>query len=129
MAWIAIVMILAITFLSGCEEPVWAESFITEASYYTYTSCIKEGTSGICANGERMDDEALTAASWDYKFGTTLRVTNQCNGRSVLVRVNDRGPSKKLYRKGRKIDLSLKAAKELKMVKSGLATVLIEVVK
>ena len=68
---------------------------------------------------------ALTAAHRTLPFGTKLKVTSLANNRSVLVRINDRGP----FVKGRVIDLSLGAAKELQMVQSGLAKVKLEVVR
>ena len=105
-----------------------ASAFETQASYYTYSSCIREGTSGIMANGKVLDDEALTCASWDYRFGTRLRITNKLNGRSVVCVVTDRGPAKRLYKRGRKIDVSLKAAQALKMVESGIVAVVVEVI-
>lgn len=76
------------------------------------------------ASGERFDQTDLTAAHKTLPFGTRVRVTNLKTGKSVVVRINDRGP----YVKGRAIDLSRRAAKRLKMVKSGLARVAIEVV-
>jgi rare lipoprotein A len=66
----------------------------------------------------------LTAAHPRLKFGTWVRVTNTVNQRTVLVRINDRGP----FVAGRVIDLSLAAAEELQMVSRGLATVTLEVV-
>lgn len=101
-AWIAILVLIVVTLF-------WtdtAHAFTTEASYFTYASCIKEGTSGICANGERLDDEAFLAASWDFPLGETIRVTNKANGKSIEVKVADRGPAKRLYKKGRRLDLS-----------------------
>jgi rare lipoprotein A len=77
------------------------------------------------ASGERYDMHALTAAHRSLPFGTDLRVTNLANGRSVVVRVNDRGP----YRKGRVVDVSLAAAKKLGLVKRGVARVKVEVLK
>ncbi len=71
------------------------------------------------ASGEKVDLEALTAAHRTLPFGTCLRVVNMENGRSVQVRVNDRGP----FVKGRVIDVSLAAAKRLDMVDKGLARV------
>ena len=77
------------------------------------------------ASGETFDMRALTAAHPTYKFGTRVKVTHLENNRSVIVRINDRGP----FVKGRVIDLSLAAAKELDMVKSGLAQVKLEIVE
>lgn len=75
------------------------------------------------ANGKRYNMYAMTAAHKSYKFGTKLRVTNLKNGLSVIVTVTDRGP----FIKGRHLDLSLKAAQVLKMIKSGTANCKIEV--
>ncbi len=76
------------------------------------------------ANGEPFDMNALTAAHRKLPFGSKVRVTNLDNGRSVIVRINDRGP----YRNGRIIDLSRKAAEQLGMLKTGTAPVKIEVI-
>jgi rare lipoprotein A len=58
-------------------------------------------------------------------MGTRIRVTNQANGRSVVVRVNDRGP----FARGRIIDVSLAAAREIAMIRSGTARVRLEIVR
>lgn len=80
---------------------------VGKASYYTYESCVREGTSGVyTANGEHYDENGFTCAKWDVPFGTMLRVTNVENGKSVSVRVNDRGPSRRLVKQGRIIDLT-----------------------
>lgn len=76
----------------------------------------------LTANGEIYDQMALTAAHKSLKFGTLLKVTNQKNGRSVIVRINDRGP----YIEGRDLDLSKGAAIELGLLKKGVARVKIE---
>ncbi|KAF1051184.1 MAG: Endolytic peptidoglycan transglycosylase RlpA [Stenotrophomonas maltophilia] len=74
------------------------------------------------ASGETFDQNALTAAHRSLPFGTQLRVTNLNNGRSVVVRVNDRGPSSRT----RIIDLSRKAAEQLDMLRAGTAPVRLE---
>jgi rare lipoprotein A (peptidoglycan hydrolase) len=76
------------------------------------------------ASGERFDDRALTAAHPRLPLGSHVRVTNLRNGRSVLVRVNDRGP----FVPGRVIDLSKGAAQQLGFISQGLAYVRISVV-
>ena len=68
---------------------------------------------------------ALTAAHPRLPFGTMVKVTNLSNKRTVIVRINDRGP----HTKKRVIDLSLAAAKRIDMVRSGTARVLVEVAK
>src|SRR5690606_13032527 len=76
------------------------------------------------ASGERFDKHALTAAHRRLPFGTTVRVTNRRNGRSVTVRINDRGP---FGRRGRIIDLSEAAARRLDMLRAGVVPVVVEV--
>ncbi len=73
------------------------------------------------ASGERMNPSALTAAHRSLPFGTRLKVTNKKNGKSVVVRINDRGP----FIKGRMLDLSRGAASRLGFVKSGHTSVCI----
>lgn len=87
------------------------------ASFYS------EGTR--TANGEKFDPNELTAAHPSLPFGTRLRVTNMSTGRSVTVRVNDRGP----FKKGRVVDVSYSAAKQLGMVHAGVANVKMDVVQ
>ncbi|BBM68271.1 septal ring lytic transglycosylase RlpA family protein [Rhodothermus marinus] len=74
------------------------------------------------ASGEAFDPEALTAAHPTLPFGARVRVTNLRNGRSVVVRINDRGP----HVPGRIIDVSYAAARALGMVRSGTVPVRIE---
>lgn len=74
---------------------------------------------GTTASGERYDPNKFTAAHKTLPFGTHLRVTDAKTGRSVVVVVNDRGP----FNKGRMIDLSLAAAKSLRMTGRGLIRV------
>ena len=87
------------------------------ASFYT------EGTK--TANGERFDTHELTAAHRTLPFGTQLRVTNVATGRSVTVRINDRGP----FIPGRIVDVSHAAAETLGMVRGGIAKVNLDVVQ
>ena len=87
------------------------------ASYYT------EGTK--TASGEKFDTMEMTAAHPTLPFGTKLRVTNVASGRSVTVRVNDRGP----YVQGRVVDVSYSAADALGMVGKGVAKVKLDVVQ
>ena len=99
------------------------------ASYYTKASCRHEGTSGIMANGKELKDEGFTCASWDYPFGTRLLVTNFDNRKAVFVTVTDRGPNKKLYRKGRIIDLSKAAFNQIACLERGVITCEVKEVK
>jgi rare lipoprotein A len=74
------------------------------------------------ASGTRYDMHALTCAHPNAPFGSRLRVTDVDSGRSVVVTVNDRGP----FTGGRVVDLSLAAARKLRMVKRGVARVRVE---
>ena len=96
------------------------------ASFYTVQSCLKEGTSGITASGMPLDDNGLTAASWDYSYGTLLRVENLANGKSVVCVVNDRGPNRKLYRRGVIVDLSRRAFETIAPLSQGVIKVGVE---
>lgn len=87
------------------------------ASYYS------EGRK--TASGERFDPSELTAAHRSLPFGTRLQVTNVKTGRSVVVRVNDRGP----FVQGRVVDVSYSAAQALGMVNTGVAAVKVSVVR
>jgi rare lipoprotein A len=71
------------------------------------------------ANGERFDERQLVAAHRTLPFGSMVRVTNIRNGRSVTVRIVDRGPYGKNYREGTIIDLSRRAAERLRMIHDG----------
>lgn len=102
--------------------------FSETASYYTYQSCVREGTSGVwTASGERFNENDLTAAMWDVPFGTKVKVTNLANGKSVVVRINDRGPAKRLVRQGRVIDLSKMSFKSIAPLSKGIIKVRIEI--
>jgi rare lipoprotein A len=77
------------------------------------------------ASGEKFDARELTAAHPTLPFGTKLRVTDVKSGRTVTVRVNDRGP----YVAGRVVDVSYSAAEELGIVGKGVANVKLDVVQ
>ncbi len=98
------------------------------------SSAIEEGVASFYAeefngrktsNGEIYDMHALTAAHPSHPFNTRVKVTNLDNGKTVIVRINDRGP----FVKNRIIDLSYMAAKELNMIGPGTANVRVEVIE
>ena len=99
---------------NAADTPIASQGL---ASFYS------EG--GRTANGEKFDAHELTAAHPTLPFGTRLRVTNVATGRSVTVRVNDRGP----YVPGRVVDVSYSAADALGMVGKGVAKVKLDVVQ
>lgn len=96
------------------------------ASWYSVKSCLREGTTGVMANGRKLRDDRLTAASWDHPFGTRLKVVNLKNGRAVIVEVTDRGPNKKLYRSGRVVDLSKAAFAAIADLNEGIIPVKVQ---
>jgi rare lipoprotein A len=93
---------------------------VGEASYYG-----REAHGKPTASGEKFNMNAYTAAHKSLPFGTRVRVTNLANKKSVIVRINDRGP----FVAGRIIDLSYAAAKKIKMLDAGVAEVELVVVK
>ena len=91
-----------------------------KASFYS-----KRATGARTSSGERLHHDSLTCAHRTHPFGTLLKVTNERNGREVIVRVTDRGP----HSRGRIIDLSHAAAEELGIINQGVAVVRVEPVK
>jgi len=122
-AWL--VLALGLLPLLGCaataprpSEPV-AGAEVGFASYYAASF---EGRP--TASGERYERAAMTAAHRTLAFGTRVRVTRLDDGRSVEVRINDRGP----FVSGRIVDLSESAARELGLLREGTARVRVEVI-
>lgn len=102
------------------SQPKVSEIQYGKASYYA-----RKFNGRKTASGERFDMNKMTCAHRTLPFGTLVRVTNQSNGWSVKLRVNDRGP----FTKGRIVDVSFAAAKALGMIKRGTARVKLEVLK
>lgn len=103
--------------LSALLFPLYSQVQSGKASYYS-----KSFSGRLTASGERLHHDSLTCAHRTYPFGTLLRVTNPANGKQVIVRVTDRGP----YVKGRIIDLSVRAAREIGIITQGIAPVIVE---
>ena len=102
----------------------------TQASWYSRKECIStKNPNALMANGEPLDDGALTCASWDYSFGAKLRVVRPNNGHSVVVTVTDRGPAKRLYKDGRTLDLSRRAFLTLAPLEVGVIKVTFSKIK
>lgn len=100
-----------------CLTQGFAQKQHGKASFYS-----KKTTGARTASGERLHHDSLTCAHKFYPFGTKLKVTNLNNQKSVVVRVTDRGP----FGRGRIIDLSWAAAKEIGMIAQGIASVKVE---
>ena len=91
-----------------------------KATYYS-----KRATGARTSDGSRLHHDSLTCAHRTYTFGTMVKVTNLSNGKSVIVKVTDRGP----FSRGRIIDLSYRAAQEIGMLSAGVAMVELQVQK
>lgn len=97
------------------------------ASYYTYKSCVREGTSGVwTASGERFNEMDMTCAMRSYDFNHLWKVCNTDNNKCVVVRNNDFGPNKKLHKKGRIVDLSKGAFQKIANINKGIINVSVE---
>ena len=99
------------------KQPVYRGT----ASWYSETD---PGINYRTANNEVFDDSGLTCASWNFPFGTYLKVVNEANGKSVVCRVNDRGPARRL---NRLIDLTKGAFQRIAPVRKGLIRVSVTV--
>ncbi len=140
-----IVVFTALLFLQSCASSVRFSSVNTGVSASKKTSQEKPGNPAApgetyrgfasyyadkfdgrtTANGEIFNQNELTAAHKTLPFGTVLKVTNIKSNRSVIVRVNDRGP----FAEGRILDLSRRAAEELDIIRAGIAEVEIVVLR
>jgi rare lipoprotein A len=106
--------------LGTVAQAAEASSTTGLCSYYSKTH-----NGHITAGGEKFDSNALTAAHRTYPMGTKLKLTNPDNNKSVVVRVNDRGP----FVKGRAISVTRRSARELGIIKQGVGKVTIEQVQ
>lgn len=106
-----------LTAITLTAVPVSAQSQRGKASFYS-----KRATGARTSSGERIHHDSLTCAHRTYPFGTLLKVTNERNGKWVVVRVTDRGP----HSRGRIIDLSHGAARRIGIIDQGVAMVKVE---
>jgi len=113
-----------VCFLTGCAST--SQSYSCGATECGYASWYGSDSGRATASGETFNPHDLTAAHRHLPFGTVVRVTNRCNGQSVEVRINDRGP----WCGGHRIiDVSSAAADALQMKSAGIVPVEIEVVR
>jgi rare lipoprotein A len=123
--WVPLMFLIApvmdaplVAHLSEPVRPI--KSWVGNASWYG------PGFDGKkTANGEIFDRESLTAAHPNLPFGSVLRLVNPRNGKSELVRINDRGP----YQEGREIDVSYRVARKLGLIHSGVNQVRLELLE
>jgi len=114
------IFILSFFFLNGFSQIDSNKTEIGVASFYA-----KKFEGRKCSSGQKFRHDSLTAAHKTLKFGTKVKVTNLKNDSVVVVIINDRLPKQSK----RKIDLTLRAAKQLNFVSNGLAKVRIEVLQ
>ncbi len=123
-------VLIFIVFLVFISAEISSEAsfvyFVGDASWYAeFSPGIKDTT----ANMETFDHDKMTCAIWGLPFDTILEVTNIRNSRSVLVRVNDRGPARKHFEKGRIVDLTRAAFDRIEDLDRGLVKVRIRVIR
>ena len=120
---IAILLISSITMSFSKDSKTEEESSMVyeygKASYYGHPFIGRK-----TASGEIFSESMYTCAHKSLPFGTKLKITNLNNGKSIIVRVNDRGP----FMKTRIVDLSIRGAKDLGLMASGIANVSVEIV-
>jgi len=125
----SVAILLAVMFLAtfAYVADVGSSSLIYKgmASWYSEED---PGVLKTTANMECFDDTLLTCAMWDVPFNTILKVTNLENGKAVFVRVNDRGPAKRLVREGRIIDLTKRAFSKIADLENGLVNIKVEII-
>jgi len=116
--FLSIITILVINTFSFSKNVDDKKVVFGKASFYA-----KSLNNHRTASGERHRSDSLVCAHKSYPFGTLLKVTNLRNGQEVVVKVNDRGP----FIKGRIVDLSYRAAKEIGMLNAGVVEVKVEI--
>ncbi len=118
--WRPLSALALITLLAGCASHDVDPRGYDKTGTASYYGSRHHGSR--TASGERFNQHGLTAAHRSLAFGSRVRVTNLDNKRSVVVRINDRGP----HSRGRLIDLSRGAAQKIGMIRSGTARVRVQ---
>lgn len=110
------------------NQPAYVRSSLSTgvASWYSKKD---PGIKVTTANMEIFNDQLLTCAMWNIPFDSLIKVTNLDNGKSIIVRVNDRGPAKRLVRRGRIVDLTKKAFSKIANLDQGLIRVKVEILR
>ena len=132
-----LVLVLGMVLAVLCHPMIWRRKPAAQnsrtgvASWFSERSTQEErgedkNSERRTANGEVYDDTKMVAASWDHDFNTVLTVENLKNGKTVRVRITDRGPCRRLYKEGRIIDLSRAAFAKIANLDEGLIDVRIE---
>jgi rare lipoprotein A len=128
MKWLLLAMLIVIAACGGAPQKKTTQGKPSTPGVYEGLATFYGGGhhGGPTASGERFNKNAMTAAHRTLPMQTRVRVTNKRNGRSVIVRINDRGP---FGNKRRIIDVSEEAARRLDMIEAGVVPVRVEVLK
>ena len=111
-----------LTRTAGTEK----RSILTMVGVASWYSSNDPGVQPLTASGEPFDDHQFTCAVWNLPFNAKLHVTNLETGQAVVVRVNDRGPARRLVAQGRVLDLSQAAFSRIASLDQGLVPVKVE---
>lgn len=128
-AWLlasVLAMLTGPTTSSPNPAPGRPQAVLTMTGVASWYSASDPGIQPLTASGEPFDDTQLTCAAWNLPFHVRLHVTNLESGREVVVRVNDRGPARRLVAEGRVIDLSKGAFRQIADLERGLVPVKVE---
>ena len=125
--FVAIIIVYLIMGLS--EISVSDASFVYTEGIASWYGEASPGILPTTANMDKFNEKDMTCAVWDLAFGTKLEVTNIENGKTVIVRVNDRGPAKRLCKQGRIIDLTKGAFNKICDLGKGLTRVRVSIVE
>ncbi len=120
--WRNIMVLALVLCMVSCEEESKGQPY-TQTGDASYYARMFEGRK--TASGTRYRKDSLTAAHRTLPMGTIVKITNIENDKEVVVEINDRGP----YKKGRIIDLSRSAAREIALLEDGTVAVNLEVVE
>lgn len=125
LAWRMSTLVVLLMLLAGCSSTSLSSAGVGSTQTGIASFYADKYQSRQTANGERFDQQASTAAHKSLPFNTRVRVTNVENGKSTIVRINDRGP----FVAGRIIDLSRSAFDQIADANNGLVRVEIEVIE
>jgi rare lipoprotein A len=115
-----ITFLVALLFVGGCFAAKHCHGAETASWYGTTGDTTDPWKHTTTANGEHFNENALTAASWKYALGSKVKVINLRNHKYVIVRINDRGPGRHLYRMGRVIDLTRGSFAKIAQLRDGV---------
>ena len=121
-----IIVLLMISHATSDEASVINPDSMTWVGHASWYSRQSPGIHKHTANNEIFDDQDMTCAIWGVPFNQKIKVTNIDTSRSIIVRVNDRGPHRRYVNQGRIIDLTKAAFHELSPLKKGLIRVSLE---